>query len=127
MREALEQKFVARWPTWFRTAGSPRLSPMARGFEHSAGWFNIFWKLCVDLEPPVTELEQETGVRSEVAQVKAKLGTIRFYVSHHTALIDDRFAEAQMESSRTCELCGQSGKQHATSGWIRAVREQHAK
>ena len=45
MRKELEQKLAARWPNWFGLAGNPRLSPMARGFEHGDGWFNILWRL----------------------------------------------------------------------------------
>jgi hypothetical protein len=62
----------------------------------------------------VTELEKETGERFEVVQVE-KLGTLRFYVSHHTDPIDERVEQARMESSRTCELCGQPGKQLKTA------------
>lgn len=83
MRKELEQKLVARWPNWFGLAGNPRLSPMAWGFEHGDGWYSILWRLCVDLEPMVTELEKETAERFEAVQAKEKLGTMRFYVSHH--------------------------------------------
>lgn len=72
------------------------------------------------------ELERETGERFEVVQVKEKLGTLRFYTSHHTDAIDGRIAEAQEESSRTCEVCGQPGIQRETGGWVRAVCETHA-
>ena len=78
MRKELEQKLAARWPNWFDLAASPMLSSMAHGFEHGDGWFNILWRLCVDLEPLVAELEKETGERFGVVQVKAKLGTLRF-------------------------------------------------
>ena len=64
----------------------------------------------------MAELEKETGERFEVVLVKEKLGTLRFYVSHHSDAIDERIAEAQKESSRTCEVCGQPGKQRKTGG-----------
>jgi len=126
MRKELEEKLARRWPSWFGLAGNPRLSSMARGFGHGDGWYSILWRLCVDLEPLVTELEKETGERFEVVRVKQKLGTLRFYVSHHTDPIDERVAEAQKESSRTCEVCGQPGKQRETGGGVRAVCEEHA-
>jgi hypothetical protein len=50
MRKELEQKRVARWPDWSGLAGNPRLSPMARGFEHSDGWYSILWRLCADVD-----------------------------------------------------------------------------
>jgi len=78
------------------------------------------------MEPMVIGLEKETGERFEVVQVKEKLGTLRFYVSHHTDTIDERIVEAQKESSRTCEVCGQPGKQPETGGGVRAVCDEHA-
>jgi hypothetical protein len=95
MRKELEEKLARRWPTWFGLAGNPRLSPMARGFEHGGGWYSILLRLCVDLEPMVAELEKETGERFEVVQVKEKLGTLRLYVGHHADPIDERVVEAQ--------------------------------
>jgi hypothetical protein len=67
---------------------------MAWGFECGDGWFEILWRLCVDLEPLVTGLERDTGEQFEVVQVKQKLGTLRFYVSHHTDSIDERIGAA---------------------------------
>ena len=87
---------------------------------------DILWRLCVDLEPLVAELEKETSERFEVVQVKQKLGPLRFYVSHHTDPIDKRIAEAQEESSRTCEVCGQPGRQRKTGGGVRARCDERA-
>ncbi len=47
---------------------------MPRGFTHEDGWFDILWRLCVDLEPLVTELERAGGPKFEVLQVKEKFG-----------------------------------------------------
>ena len=63
--------------------GDVRHTLMPFGFQCGDGWFDILWRLCVDLEPLVAELEKETGDRFEVVQVKQKVGTLRFYVSHH--------------------------------------------
>jgi hypothetical protein len=127
MRKEFEEKLARRWPSWFGLASDPRLTLMPFGFQCGDGWFAILWRLCSDLEPLVAELERETGERFEVVQVKQKLGTLRFYVSHHTDAIDDRIAEAQEESSRTCEVCGQPGRQHETGGgWIQTSCDGHA-
>ena len=98
---------------------------MPFGFQCGDGWFGILWRLCVDLEPMVMELEKETGERFQVLQVKEKLGTLRFYVTHHTAAIDGRIAEAQLESSRMCEVCGQPGRTRS-GGWIQTLCDEHA-
>jgi hypothetical protein len=83
---------------------------MPFGFQCGDGWFEILWRLCLNLEPMVPELEKETGERFEAVQAKEKLGTLSFYVSHHADPIDERIAEALVESSlpslnSSCKAC----------------------
>ena len=78
-------------------------------FSHGVSFSRCIFKtspLCVDMEPLVADIEKETGERFEVVQVKEKLGTLRFYVSHHSDAINERIAEAGKEASHTCEVCG---------------------
>lgn len=126
MRKELEVKLARRWPGWFDLDASPMSSAMARGFECGDGWFDILWRLCVDLEPLVVELEKATGEPFEVVQVKEKFGGLRFYINHHTDAINQRIREAQGESFRTCEICGQPGVHRETARWIRTVCDAHA-
>jgi hypothetical protein len=65
-----------------------------------------------------------TGGRFQVVQAKEKLGTLRFYVSHHTDAIDERIEAAALEASRTCEVCGRPGRQHSKYGKVAC--EEHA-
>jgi hypothetical protein len=110
MRKELEQQLVERWPQWFNVNGDIRYTAMARGFEHDDGWFDILWRLCVDLEPLVAESERATGCPFEVLQVKEKYGGLRFYVNcRKNVAIDERIGLAMQESFRTCEICGQPG------------------
>jgi hypothetical protein len=82
MRKELGQKLVERWPLWFNTGGDIRYTAMPRGFVHGDGWFDILWRLCMDLEPLVAEFEQATALKFEVLQVKEKFGGLRFNVNH---------------------------------------------
>lgn len=125
MERELESRLVERWPSWFNIGGDRMFNAMARGFEHGDGWFDILWRLCADLEPLVTGLEKKTGGRFRVLQVKEKLGTLHFYVSGHTDAIDRRIAEAQEESSHTCEVCGQPGRLHEVGGRIQVTCDAH--
>jgi hypothetical protein len=120
MRNELEEKLVKRFPSWFSVKGGVRHTLMPFGFLCGDGWFNILWRLCVDLEPLVEEFERETGERFEVVQVREQLGTLRIHVSHHSDAIDQHIVEAQKECSRTCEICGKPGKWLEGGGWIRA-------
>jgi hypothetical protein len=97
MRKELEQKLVKRFPTWFNVNGDARRSLTPFGFQCDDGWYKILWRLCVDMEPLVADIEKESGERFEVVQVKEKLGTLRFYVSHHSDAINERIAEASKE------------------------------
>jgi hypothetical protein len=82
MRKHLEQKLAKRFPSWFNVTAMSATMPF--GFQCGDGWFGILWRLCVDLEPMAMEIEKETGECFLVLQVKEKLGTLRFYIAHHT-------------------------------------------
>ena len=125
MRKELEQKLAERWPTWFNLHGDARQTRMADGFSHGDGWFDILWRLCENLEPLVTEAEKVSGCPFEVLQVKEKFGGLRLYVSHLTEAIWARIEEAELESLRTCELCGDPGRRRE-GGWIQTLCESHA-
>ena len=125
MRKELEQKLIERWPTWFDIRGDVHQSRMMDGFVHGDGWFEIIWRSFEDLEPLAAEVEKQTGWPFEVLQVKEKFGGLRVYANQTTDAIAAVIAQAQAESFRTCEICGQSGGLHSNS-WIKAVCEQHA-
>jgi hypothetical protein len=123
MRRELEQRLVECWPSWFKVTGDPRETRMGDRFAHGDGWFDIVWRLCKDLEPLVAEVEK-AGRRFEVLQVKQKFGGLRFYVNHGTDAIRNLIEAAQLESVRTCELCGQTGSRR-DGDWIPAVCDEH--
>ena len=125
MRKDLEQRLVEQWPTWFNTGGDFRHTAMTRGFEHGDGWFEILWRLCVDLEPLVTEMERAGGRQFEVLQVKDKFGGLRFYVNcRRNEAIRQRIGIAADESFHTCEVCGQPGELREER-WIRTLCGEH--
>ena len=125
MQKELEQRLVERWPTWFQTEGDFRHTAMTRGFEHGDGWFEILWRLCVDLEPLVTEMERAWGHQFEVLQVKEKFGGLRFYVNcRRNEAIRQRIGIAADESFHTCEVCGQPGTLREER-WIKTLCDEH--
>jgi hypothetical protein len=127
MKKELEQRLVERWPSWFNVTGDQRETRMPDGFAHGDGWFDIVWRLCEDLEPLVQQAEKATVRPFEVLQVKQKFGGLRFYASHshRTDAIQQRIEAAELESVRTCEVCGKSGKRREDD-WIPAVCDEHA-
>jgi hypothetical protein len=109
MHKELEQKLLEQWPSWFNTKGDFRYTGMTLGFTHDDGWFEIIWRLCADLEPLVAELEQATGLKFEILQVKEKFGGLRVHTNQANDAIRQRLGAAAEESFRTCEVCGQPG------------------
>ena len=126
MLRALEQRLVERWPRWFNTGGDVRHTSMSLGFLHGDGWFDILWRLCEDLEPLAAEFERKSGCQFEILQVKEKFGGLRVYVNDANDAIRQRLEDAQQESLRTCEVCGQPGKR-CEAGWIRTLCDEHAR
>jgi hypothetical protein len=124
MKEELERKLVERWPTWFDVKGSIQRTLMPFGFEHGDGWFGIVWRLCEQLEPAVKRLEEETGRKFEVFQVKEKFGGLRFYCDCSTDEIDALIRAAEEESTRTCDVCGRQGTTRG-GGWMRTRCDEH--
>jgi len=96
------------YPRLYRDLGAdPKNSCMAFGFECGDGWFDIINRLSAKLEP--------LGVIA--SQVKEKYGTLRFYVHSATDEAWDLIDEAELESSVTCEVCGEEGETR-DDGWV---------
>jgi|SRR5579863_9363369 len=96
------------------------------------GWFGLLWHLCERLEPLVAEFERNTGEKFEVKQ---KFGGLRFYTGHtpwHRGptpapeAIHRCIEDADAEAIRTCEICGQPGRQRDMQGWMFIVCDEHA-
>jgi hypothetical protein len=106
----LSKSWSSSGPLWFNTKGDFRYTGMTLGFTHDDGWFEIIWRLCADLEPLLAELEQETGLKFEILQVKEKFGGLRVHTNQANDAIRQRIEAAIQESFHTCEVCGQPGK-----------------
>lgn len=130
MRLDLQAELFRRYPKFFRLPGK-RLVDLEvvsefeerlqddngpfdeRGIECGDGWFALVDRLSLACESEIEALMAQ-GVPREgwprVAQIKEKLGTMRFYV--HGPLSDDlreqirREHSEEGESARTCERCG---------------------
>lgn len=124
MKRELEQKLIEGWPKWFNFKGNLQQTLMPLGFEHGDGWFSLLWRLCEDLEPLVVQYEDETGHQFQLVQVKEKFGALRFYVENANDVIRQRIELAELESSNTCEVCGEPGVSRS-DGWIKTRCDAH--
>ena len=78
------------------------------------GWADIVGRLF--------ELCFEEGVA--VTQVKEKYGGLRFYVGSATEQVLDTIDEAEQESYKVCEHCGEPGEPRK-GGWILTLCDKH--
>lgn len=85
------------------------------------GWKNIVTDLTNDL--------LALGWEGKIAQVKEKMGSLRYYLDgvpdDNYDAIYDRIEAAEEQSAETCETCGASGKIHSFNGWLRTVCDIH--
>lgn len=117
MKPELQSELFGRYPILFRKPDNRLHDDTApideRGIECGDGWFAIVERLCDACEKEIETLVLQ-GMTKEswprVAQIKEKLGTLRFYV--HGPLSDDLREQINREhsddgkSARTCERCG---------------------
>jgi hypothetical protein len=85
-------------------------------FDCEDGWFKLIWELCEGLEKIIDK-------SFIVEQVKEKFGTLRFYVSYVNDDINSLIEKAELQSSITCEICGNPGELKIKRGWYRTVCE----
>ena len=89
-------------------------SCMGWGFECGDGWFNIIDNLCHAIYTRKNDVQ--------VAQVKQKYGSLRFYIDGGDDYVEGLIRMAELMSAVTCEECGDTGKQNS-KGWITAKCE----
>lgn len=82
------------------------------------GWNKLVTKLIEDL--------WTAGWDGGVLQVKEKFGGLRFYICAGNEQIWALIREAENESYKICEQCGEPGELYQ-GGWMRTLCEKHAK
>lgn len=86
------------------------------GFECGPGWFSLVEKTLIKL----ARIAREDGLnRLRVRQVKEKFGGLRIYLSCSNDRVDAVVAAAQLQSLKTCDLCGGAVQTPPPqTGWI---------
>ena len=119
----LQEDLYDRYPLIFQE----RLLPMAetamcRGVETGNGWYHLIDGLCALLQR-----ETDRGGASQIiaTQVKAKFGTLSFYVREADERQAAMIALARELSSRICDQCGAPG-QLRTSKWRSTRCDAHS-
>ena len=126
MNEKLQSDLVKAYPKIFKNVGF--------GIECNDGWYDLLDALCsrislycmaqntryiVETDKYEFVLENDPEYMQVVAaQVKEKMGELRFYVDGGDATTQGMIQMAEAMSSRICELCGNPARDNKGSGWL---------
>lgn len=64
--------------------------------------------------------EADKGLAT-VMQIKEKFGRLRFYCHNASDKLDDMIEAAEVESGKTCEMCGKPGVLMKSGGWFKTL------
>ncbi|MGB4860124.1 MAG: hypothetical protein WBP11_12470 [Dokdonella sp.] len=120
MNPPLNDKLLARYPLIFAEHFSPG-SAMSRGVECGDGWFDLIDALCALLQRQTDYGNQPQAI---AAQVKEKLGGLRFYLRNASERQRGMIDMAQELSFRICDQCGSPGSLIQES-WLKTRCELH--
>lgn len=119
MKEELEKKLFDEFSSFFRERDDPMKSLLYFGFECNDGWFQLIYDLCKGIKKIVDSNEDMKDLI--VLQVKEKFGELRFYIGGGTKEIYNLIHEAEVKSSKTCEVCSGEGELMIRGGWYKTL------
>lgn|SRR5690348_16325696 len=96
----------------------PNLYKKTSYFECGDGWFHLIDELSKELEPLCKENPEYYA-----SQVKEKFGTLRFYMYSTNDRISKLIDEAELKSSKICEICSQPGEMRK-QGWLSVLCDE---
>lgn len=136
MSPELEQKLYTKYPRIFKQKDlSVTKSCMGWGITCGDGWYQLVDRICQKMEEIYTQIpdKYKTEYFLTAAQVKQKLGGLRFYIdASHPSLpkppqlteVYEFINEIEGESLETCEECGAPGKRSGRY-WIATLCDKH--
>ena len=128
MRKELDEALCKKYPEIFKDRnGDMRTTAMCWGFECGDGWYHIIDAACAQIENRAynNRLNNLKFPPVIATQVKEKYGTLRFYYVGGDDYVDGVVSMAEAISARTCEVCGNPGKERGNF-WIKTVCDEHA-
>jgi len=88
-----------------------------RHYPVGQGWMPIVLKLNEEIMAIQPDYE--------IAQIKEKFGTLRFYIGAGTDETHKLIDEAEAKTAHTCEVCGAPGEARH-DGWVKTLCDEHA-
>lgn len=74
------------------------------GVECGEGWFGLIQPVLDYIEKYNSDKEENDKIT--IDQIKEKWGSLRIYTNFYTEELEKLIEEAELESLKTCELCG---------------------
>lgn len=119
MKQELDDALVRDFPNLYRRRNlSARETCMCWGFDVGDGWEPLVRELSAKLEAIILTLPEAERESYAAEQVKEKFGGLRFYLTSGTDEMYAAIEEAEANSYKTCESCGELGCTRRGS-WIR--------
>ena len=115
MRYELESELKQKYPKLMRFLHEGSRNPISFGIETGDGWYALIDRMCAQIEPMIEPASEDESVY--FVQIKEKFGELRAYLSWQTERMDEFIRQAEAESSRTCEVCGEPGR-NVGDNWI---------
>lgn len=113
-----------RYPYFRKFNHKNGTNPFHFGFECGDGWVDILSELILKIK----ELDSNTGVVTEVIQIKEKFGGLRFYPMHGGSTeIWKLISEYEQKSYEVCEITGSTIDVGLwTYGWMITMSKKYA-
>ena len=135
MKLELQKELATKYPKIFRNVGGdPMVTCMAHGIQCNDGWYDLLDSLCYRISIHCTAQNTRYIVETDkyefvvegdpeymqvvAAQIKEKMGELRFYTDGGDATTEGMIQMAEQMSTRICELCGSPAKTSRDSGWL---------
>ena len=136
MNKELQDKLMEKYPKIFYKGidSNKTVTCMYLGIECHNGWYDLLDALCFNIQEHCNNENLRYIVETDkykfvvegdpdyvqviVAQIKEKMGTLRFYVDGGDKTTEGMIRMAESMSSRLCELCGNSATTNRDSGWL---------
>lgn len=120
------------WKRGQRARDLRKVRAKNRGFEHLVKFYQgkretpSDWNLTQAEEDMENELDVTDKVEHiRVQQIKEKFGGLRFYYEGGDREVSGMVTMAEAWAARTCETCGDRGKQRSSGGWVRTLCDKH--
>ena len=126
MNKELQTKLAEAYPKIFKNVDF--------GIECNDGWYDLLDSLCYRISIHCTAQNTRYIVETDkyefvvegdpeymqvvAAQIKEKMGELRFYTDGGDATTEGMIQMAEQMSTRICELCGSPAKTSRDSGWL---------